>query len=279
MEDKKITDVYETEDYSRFKIIDGNRELDHVAKVKKSIEKVGYLYCPILVNDKWEIVEGQHRFTACKELGLPIMYVMQHGLNIKQVQALNSCAKQWNTKNHIHAYSTGALETPDYKYIEILVRKYGNFNAATIVAATSEYGIKAAHVNNIIDGNLTCTAEDFQRGDKVLGYLQRVRGAIKDNPKSVCRALVYVFSLATRRGVLDPEYLVDKFIKHGSRFEFFTKMEQTVLELEKLYNFRTRDDRRAYFANWYKEELLMVRRESQEKSTIKRYGKYSAGEE
>lgn len=44
MGDKKITSVYETQEYDRFKIIDGNRELDHVKKVKKSIEKVGYLY-------------------------------------------------------------------------------------------------------------------------------------------------------------------------------------------------------------------------------------------
>lgn len=271
MGDKKITTVYETKDYSRFKIIDGNRELDHVAKVKKSIEKVGYLYCPILVNEKWEIVEGQHRYTACKELGLPIMYVMQNGLSIKQVQALNTCAKQWNTKNHIHAYSTGALETPDYKYIEILVRKYSNFNAATIIAATSAYELRSDHINKVIDGELTCTAEDFQRGDKVLGYLQRVRGAIKENPKSICRALVYVFSLAIRREVLDPEYLVNKFIKHSGKMEFSTRTEANIAELEKLYNFRTQSEKRAYFTNWYKEEMLEVRRLSQEKSTKKRF--------
>ena len=262
MGDKKITTVYETLDYSRFKIIEGNRGLDHVAKVKKSIEKVGYLYCPILVNEKWEIVEGQHRFTACKELGLPIMYVMQTGLSIKQVQALNTCAKTWNTKNHIHAYSTGALETPDYKYIEILVKKYDGMQAMTIVAATSKYGLRAKKVKKVVDGELTCTAEDFQRGDKVLAYLQRAKGALYKKPASLSRALVYVFSLAIRKGVLDPDYLVEKILKHGSTFTFSATIEENITELERLYNFRTRDERRRYFASWYKEEMYEIRRES-----------------
>lgn len=262
MADQKVTTVYITEDYDRFRIIDGNREIDHVEKVKRSIEKVGYLYCPVLVNENWEIVEGQHRFFACKELGLPVMYVVQPGLSIKEVQALNTCAKTWNTKNHIHAYSTGALETPDYKYIEILVKKYANIDPMTIVAATSQYGLRANKIKKVVDGELQCTAEDFQRGDKALAYLQRVKGALYKKPASLSRALVYVFSLAIRRGVLDPDYLVEKFLKHGAGFTFSPKMEDCVAELERLYNFRTKEDRRKYFASWYKEEMYAIRKAS-----------------
>ena len=270
MGDKKITSVYETQEYDRFKIIDGNRELDHVEKVKKSIEKVGYLYCPILCNENWEIVEGQHRFTACKELGLPIMYVMQEGLNITQVQALNTCAKQWNTKNHIHAYSTGALETPDYKYIEILVKKYSNLNALIIIAATSEYGLRASKAMKVVDGELKCTAEDYQRGDKVLAYLQRVKGVLYKKPVSLQRAFVYVFSLAIRRNALDPEYMVEKMLKHGAEMKFSSKISENIYELERLYNLRTREERRRYFSNWYKEELLKIRNDSATAMLVKR---------
>lgn len=39
MGDKKITTVYETEDYSRFKIIEGNRKLDHTMRQQQCLQK------------------------------------------------------------------------------------------------------------------------------------------------------------------------------------------------------------------------------------------------
>ena len=37
------------------------------------------LMCPIIVNENYEIIDGQHRYSASKELGLPIRYIVGEG--------------------------------------------------------------------------------------------------------------------------------------------------------------------------------------------------------
>ena len=52
--------VHTTTDYSLFKSIDGNRTKNkaHVKKLKKSMEEK-YLFTVIIVNEKYEIIDGQ----------------------------------------------------------------------------------------------------------------------------------------------------------------------------------------------------------------------------
>jgi ParB-like chromosome segregation protein Spo0J len=69
-----------TTDYKLFKINKLNRivQTGHIEKLKKSIEKVGYLkYNPIIVNEDMEIIDGQHRYFACVKLNLPIYYEVE----------------------------------------------------------------------------------------------------------------------------------------------------------------------------------------------------------
>lgn len=58
MGDKKITTVYQSDDYSKFRLIDGNRPIDHAKKIIESIKEIGMLWQPILVNERFEIIDG-----------------------------------------------------------------------------------------------------------------------------------------------------------------------------------------------------------------------------
>jgi len=76
-----IGQVYQTINYMKFSFYGGNRSVKAriVAKIEKSIKENGYYFNPILVTEAHVIVDGQHRFTACKNLGLPIQYVVVKG--------------------------------------------------------------------------------------------------------------------------------------------------------------------------------------------------------
>ena len=66
-----------TKDYEKFSIKSYNRNLNrnHINELKEKFATIGYKdYLPILVNENYEIIDGQHRFVACKESGLPIVY-------------------------------------------------------------------------------------------------------------------------------------------------------------------------------------------------------------
>lgn len=90
---KNLT-VLRTNDYEKFNHLSGNRIINelNLAKIKKSMEE-NFLISPILVNEHLEIIDGQHRLQAVKELGFPVYYFVNKGYGLKEVQALNSNGK------------------------------------------------------------------------------------------------------------------------------------------------------------------------------------------
>ncbi|MBQ2600753.1 ParB N-terminal domain-containing protein [bacterium] len=74
--DEIVSAVYRTTDYDKFKTLDGNRtvEKSRVNKILKSINDNGYIHCPIIVNERMEIIDGQGRLEAVKQLGIPVEY-------------------------------------------------------------------------------------------------------------------------------------------------------------------------------------------------------------
>lgn len=59
-----------TKNYNRFKTLRGSRELNMGAVMQMT----EFAILPIQVTTRYEIVEGNHRFEACRQLGLPINY-------------------------------------------------------------------------------------------------------------------------------------------------------------------------------------------------------------
>jgi len=100
-----LRQVHTTTDYGRFTSIDGNRNLNllHLQRLKKSIQE-NYLFTIIIVNEKLEIIDGQHRFEAIKEYGLPLHYIICEGYGLHQVHILNAASKTWNADDYLDGY-------------------------------------------------------------------------------------------------------------------------------------------------------------------------------
>ena len=95
---QKFNHVYTTNDYTLFTSIDGNRTKNklHIKRLKQSI-KENYLFTVIIVNENYEIIDGQHRFDVIKELNLPLYYIICEGYGLAEVHILNQISK---TQNH-----------------------------------------------------------------------------------------------------------------------------------------------------------------------------------
>jgi len=90
----------QTTDYSLFKVAK-NRSVNpkDVAQKRKSIAQIG-LQSPIIVNRRYEIVDGQHRFHALRELNLPVDYLVSYNWKEEENTAtINNTQKSWNTEN------------------------------------------------------------------------------------------------------------------------------------------------------------------------------------
>jgi len=100
-----INKVKTTNDYNLFKRIQGNRPVSrvHVNKLKKSMIE-NFIPMPIVVNNKNEIIDGQHRFTAAKELGMNVPYIIIDDLGKDEVHRLNLTSKNWVAGDFLNDY-------------------------------------------------------------------------------------------------------------------------------------------------------------------------------
>jgi len=100
-----VNTVHKTSEYDMFKDIFGNRKItkSHITNIKQSFSEK-QIEAPIIVNEKYEVIEGQHRFRSCKQLNLPIYYIMLEGLELEDVQRLNANSKNWNLSDHCHSF-------------------------------------------------------------------------------------------------------------------------------------------------------------------------------
>lgn len=118
--------ILETKDYTLFKRIQGNRDINknHLDKLSASIMENNMMQVnPILVNEQYEIIDGQHRFEICKLNNFPIFYTVVEEANLRDVLLLNSNNKPWMLKDYLKTYVS--LNNQHYKALEAFMEKYG----------------------------------------------------------------------------------------------------------------------------------------------------------
>lgn len=120
---KHSNQVHTTTDYFLFKPIDGNRNknLLHINRLKKSMGEK-YLFTVIIVNEKYEIIDGQHRFEVIQELKLPLHYIVCTGYGLNEVHILNANLKTWNADDYLTGYCN--LGYDDYLKYASFKEKY-----------------------------------------------------------------------------------------------------------------------------------------------------------
>lgn len=104
-EDKTLSEsipkIFVTDDYSVFKLMNGNRSFDHKRAIVNSVKRVGHIPSPIICNEKMEVVDGQGRLAAFKELKLPVYYIVIQGLGIEECISMNISQSNWTTLDYI----------------------------------------------------------------------------------------------------------------------------------------------------------------------------------
>jgi hypothetical protein len=110
---KEVNKVYKTNDLSIFKTLPGNRvpNLQHINRLTYSINKYGMKCNPILVNDKWEVIDGQHRLEAAKIAKTYIFYIITPGYTLKEVHTLNLNQKNWSKSDYMDGYANMGIES------------------------------------------------------------------------------------------------------------------------------------------------------------------------
>ena len=122
-----------TTDYNKFSFMDGNRDISKKNMLVKSINEIDLTeYKPIIVDEKYVIIDGQHRFMACKELKKPIYYIILHGVDEKKALIkLNAFQKMWKQDDYLKFFNKNIGER--YSELNDFMNKYNICISAAII--------------------------------------------------------------------------------------------------------------------------------------------------
>lgn len=167
------TEVFFTNEHARFKMLNGNRQLNE-GKINRIIREINegndmLRYYPIQVKengDRLEILDGQHRFFICRKLNRPVFYILvKEEKSMADIAKINSNVEKWKNSDFIYCYS-----------------QQGNKNYEQLQAFIDDYGINIGTSSKLLqfgkpgsDGSSDSNKEEFAKGLFVCNYLAEAR--------------------------------------------------------------------------------------------------------
>lgn len=227
----------QTKDYEKFKMMECNRNLSrsHINELKEAIAQFGYLEsCPIMVNEDFEILDGQHRFVACKESGLPIRYeVVEDKDNL--IITLNTSQRKWNLEDYVNYWSKKGFN-PNYDRLKNICKELGM--SSTMVMTILSGGVTSgSNHDQIKKGSLKFTLEDSLKVRGFYSNMDRFCKVVKMKPTTrLCTALM---QLSARKG-FNWSTLISKANRYPTVAYNCRTKEEFFIMLRDLYNFNTR---------------------------------------
>jgi hypothetical protein len=168
--------IYKTTNYGQFKRIIGNRPEDerHIRRLMISYQEE-YLEPIITVNEKKEIIDGQHRLEAAQRLGLPIWYREMPGWGLREIQRSNSINSTWNTRNFLHSYCE--LGIKPYQQFKQFIGEYPDFGIKSAECIVTGFTSKAPNSKTmIVNGKKSIKNNPFRSGELQISNLEEAYG-------------------------------------------------------------------------------------------------------
>ena len=231
----KVNEVYRTNDYSLFSKLDGNRNVNkaHLNRLKKSIEEES-LCVPIIVNEKYEIIDGQHRFSCWESLGLPIYYVINDGYGLKQVQRINANTMNWKLMDYADSY----CDLGNKHYC-----RYKEFKA--------KYNLGDYESIAMLQGNDSGSGKNFEKFRLGLFQIKRWKKACNEADKIIRieefydgykrRGFVFAMLKFLSNDKFDFNRMLRKIKLNLTQLKDCTNKEQYMILLEGMYNYNQSD--------------------------------------
>lgn len=263
--------IYKTTNYDLFRKMEDNRDVIEQRKQKLmcSIQKKDILN-PIIVNENYEIADGQGRFEARKALGLPILYVMQEGLTIDDCRLMNSTNKPWGQREFIESYKH---TNENYQNLDRVMQETG-----ASIGMAMRYGNKSNSgkgVGAIETGTLIYTKEDADKAIAAAKHVKDVKNALMLNSKVKATFCVAVKICYETQGY-NPDRIVRACKKNRQNFLVTNFLEDQLKEFSRVYNNGYKPESRLYFEDYMRNRGSNVRdyskdeRKHKDVSTLKK---------
>lgn len=246
---EKVNSVYRTDNYSMFKRLDGNRDVleARVKRLVKSIQNNGYIQNPVIVNEKYEVIDGQGRVEALKRLGLPVDYIIVPGLGVSECVVMNQNLTNWTMTDYIKSYAE--LGNEAYVYFYALLKRYKGKALGFDVINNAITGRAISDSNLIKEGRFSCTDKQYEEAIKILDYDATCRPFLRyagGRPDKYMVAINFCY----HHPEVDKHLLRKRLEQHQVELVGVSSVPNALQIIENVYNSRNR--KKVYLISDYK---------------------------
>lgn len=230
------TVILQTRDYTIFKKLPGNRPPDdaHVRRLIRNMLEVGNLTSdfPIVVNENMEVIDGQHRLEALKELGWPIAYRVAVGLTLDTVRGINQASQNWSWKDYAQSFAENGSEKSKDEYKRFLtLADYFGYPYHVLM-----------HYCGLSTDNRPVNATDFRNGELKIPNFDRTFRLLEQY-KAVSEAFNFhnsKLAIALYKIMQHPEYSQDRMVHKAKVYDLeirrLSTLDDYIRFAEDVYN-------------------------------------------
>ena len=232
--------IQKTKNYDMFIFRKDNRtkvDDNHVNRIISSIQCRNMLELrPIVVNERMEIIDGQHRLLAAKNLEVEIYYTVEKNLEADDIIKMN-IAKSWQSADYLNFYIQHEYE--EYKKLDAFMKKY---NLSLKVALNIALGQSKQGYTDFKDGK-------FKFNDDSLGVELDICWATINYIKKMNGYSVYTESSRFWKALLalikNPNFIAEKWMLNLNRMVSNCSAKSSTKEymsmLTNIYNWKNQN--------------------------------------
>ena len=240
--------VFETIEHDLFSLIPSNRPIYpvHLKRLKKLISENNKLeQNPIRVTPDGEVLDGQHRLRAAKELGVPIFYYIDETeTSIPDIAMENWAVRRWSKRDHLNYWCEQGRE--HYLALRDFVDKHDWMSISVAVAVC-----RGKQSNSYLGG---AGREDFAMGRYKITDMRfacRFASAISDfitiTDVAKHKPFQTAVSYLLKRTDYDHERMLEQVERYEGRVRKVVDKNEYLRQFETIYNLHAREKSRVRF--------------------------------
>ena len=230
----KVT-IYETTDYTQFNIPYYQRIVTDTRKerLKKSY-KAHKSFSIGIVNEDFDVINGQGRLKVCEDLGIAFEFVIIKGAGVKDFIRLNQAVIPLQLPQYLSIYSTAGVK--DYQTFESMQQKYG-FPITSLLKIAYQTDSGGSYSDYFRAGDLKF--KDYKISCKIADHVSSFELTYGKRSKNgpFIAAVIELYL----RDKYDPNRMEKKILKYGHLFPILAGGKGYVRGvLQEVYNFNAK---------------------------------------
>lgn len=235
--------IYTSSNYGEFVFKKENRLVSQkdAEKIAENMKENGWVGAPIEVSEtadkRFQIEDGQHRFTAARMANLPIRFIVVRERSAYEQAEHNNMVLKWKPMDYIEMYARNGI--PSYKRLLNLCNQFPQFKLGEIQVACGISNSK--HIKLIKQGRIQISDERFLKARNILLDLAEIKNALLDVgifSGTYTKALIALLKV----DAIDKERMIQKIERYYDVMDSASTVDKAVDYLERVYNRNAKKD-------------------------------------